>query len=645
MLKEIQFPSLLEQWFHLAPDPIIILDSFGKIVECSKSAQFIYGYSREELIGKSMMDLLGEDSIFTFQKKFPKIKALIPQEAEVKILKQDGSLIDVWCKGVPLTNEYNEFIGALVFHREISQIKELERKLKAKTIQLETVLANINDGVIYIDKRDNIVFSNARGGQFYGFHPDRIVGKNIFELHPKNYHKKVKELINEVKFKTKHLKAIRHIRDKDVFFELKRLEENNCYNGIIAIIRDITDELKYSKEKEKLLSQLYQVQKLDVIRHLAGGIAHDINNLLSSVQGNIELFLIKENENSNNEHLKNALTTIQLITELTRQLILFSEQKYEHKTLINLNDILQKLTSSLKASLPKSINLELELAQNLHNIEADANAIKQCVINLVLNAKDAIKDKGTIRIKTYNINFSDYRLDLNLNRVKGDFVCITVEDNGIGIPKNILDHIFEPFFTTKNALGTGLGLSVVYGIVKQYKGIIDISSEIDKGSKFKLYFPSATTKKSNIANDINAKYLKGNGEAILVIEDEEPVSRFLYTVLTEHNYNVTCVSTGEEAIKLFMSYKDIFDLLLVDLILPDISGIKLADHILNIRPDIKVIFTSGYHLPKEEPSSLIYKQEFEFLTKPYPIVSLLKKIRKVLNQQLKNKKSIKKRET
>ncbi len=632
MLKEIQFPSLLDQWFHLAPDPIIILDSSGKIIECSKSVQFIYGYSREELIGKSMMDLLGEDSVFTFQKKFPKIKALIPQEAEIKILKQNGNLIDVWCKAVPLTNEYNEFIGALVFHREISQIKELERKLKAKTIQLETVLANINDGVIYIDERDNIVFSNARGGQFYGFHPDRIVGKNIFELHPKNYHKKVKELINEVKFKTKHLKAIRHIRDKDVFFELKRLEENDCYNGIIAIIRDITDELKYSKEKEKLLSQLYQVQKLDVIRHLAGGIAHDINNLLSSVQGNIELFLIKENENSNNEHLKNALTTIQLITELTRQLILFSEQKYEHKTLINLNDILQKLTSSLKASLPKSINLELELAQNLHNIEADANAIKQCVINLVLNAKDAIKDKGTIRIKTYNINFSDYRLDLNLNRVKGDFVCITVEDNGIGIPKNILDHIFEPFFTTKNALGTGLGLSVVYGIVKQYKGIIDISSEIDKGSKFKLYFPSATTKKSNIANDINAKYLKGNGEAILVIEDEEPVSRFLYTVLTEHNYNVTCVSTGEEAIKLFMSYKDIFDLLLVDLILPDISGIKLADHILNIRPDIKVIFTSGYHLPKEEPSSLIYKQEFEFLTKPYPIVSLLKKIRKVLNQ-------------
>ncbi len=632
MLKEIQFPSLLDQWFHLAPDPIIILDSSGKIIECSKSVQFIYGYSREELIGKSMMDLLGEDSVFTFQKKFPKIKALIPQEAEIKILKQNGNLIDVWCKAVPLTNEYNEFIGALVFHREISQIKELERKLKAKTIQLETVLANINDGVIYIDKDDKIVFANERGGQFYGFHLDRIVGKNIFELHPKNYHKKVKELINEVKFKTKHLKAIRHIRDKDVFFELKRLEENDCYNGIIAIIRDITDELKYSKEKEKLLSQLYQVQKLDVIRHLAGGIAHDINNLLSSVQGNIELFLIKENENSNNEHLKNALTTIQLITELTRQLILFSEQKYEHKTLINLNDILQKLTSSLKASLPKSINLELELAQNLHNIEADANAIKQCVINLVLNAKDAIKDKGTIRIKTYNINFSDYRLDLNLNRVKGDFVCITVEDNGIGIPKNILDHIFEPFFTTKNALGTGLGLSVVYGIVKQYKGIIDISSEIDKGSKFKLYFPSATTKKSNIANDINAKYLKGNGEAILVIEDEEPVSRFLYTVLTEHNYNVTCVSTGEEAIKLFMSYKDIFDLLLVDLILPDISGIKLADHILNIRPDIKVIFTSGYHLPKEEPSSLIYKQEFEFLTKPYPIVSLLKKIRKVLNQ-------------
>jgi len=633
MLQEIRFSSLLEQWFHLAPDPIIILNSSGSIIECSKSAQSIYGYSRDELIGKSMMELLSKDSVPTFKKKFPKIQALIPQEAEVKILKKDGTLVDVWCKGVPFTNDYNEFSGALVFQREISQLKELEKRLKIKKVQLETVLANINDGVIYIDKDDKIVFANERGGEFYGFHPDKIVGKDLFELHPKKYHKKVKELTNQVRVKTKYLKTIRHIRGKDVFFELKRLEEDCCYNGIIAIIKDITDELRYLKEKEKVLSQLYQVQKLDVIRHLAGGIAHDINNLLSSVQGNIELFLLKEKPNSNIEYLNNALATIELITELTRQLILFSKQKYENKTLININEILYKLSNTLRASIPKSINLELDLADNLYNIEADSNAIKQCIINLVLNAKDAIKDKGTIKIKTYNVNFSEYRLDLNLNRVKGDFVCLTVEDDGAGIPQNVQEHIFEPFFTTKAMIGTGLGLSVVYGIVKQYRGIIEISSEINNGAKFSLFFPAVLAQDTTINNKTNGESLKGEGESILVIEDEEPIARFLYTVLTEHNYNVTCINTGEEALKLFTSHKEIFDLILVDLVLPDISGVELVDRILNIKPNIKVIFTSGYHLPKEEPSSLIYKQQFEFLTKPYPIVSLLKKVKKVLNKK------------
>ena len=634
MLQEIQFSNLLEQWFHLAPDPIIILNSSGNIIECSKSAQSIYGYSREELIGKSMMDLLSKESIPTFKKKFPEIQALIPQEAEVKIIKKDGSLVNVWCKGVPFTNENNEFEGALVFQREISQLKFLEKRLKAKTTQLETVLANINDGVIYIDKNDKIIFANTRSGQLYNFLPDSIVGKTIWELHPKEYHKKVKEIIDEVKFRTKYLKTIRHVKNRDVLFELKRLEENDCYNGIITIIRDITDELKYLKEKERILSQLYKAQKLNVIRHLAGGIAHDINNLLSSVQGNIELFLLKDSTNPNNEYLQNSLATIQLITELTRQLILFSQQKkYEDKSLIDINKILITLVKTLKASLPKSIQLKLELAEKLYKVEVDSNAIKQCVINLVLNAKDAIKEKGTIKIKTYNVEFLDYKLDLNLNRVKGDFVCITVEDDGIGIPKDIKEHIFEPFFTTKTSVGTGLGLSVVYGIVKQYNGIIDIDSEINKGSTFKLYFPAVITEESNTNNLNNSESLKGNGETILVIEDEEPIARFLYAVLTEHNYNVTCAVNGKEALKLFKSHKDIFDLILVDIVLPDMSGVKLADHILSIKPDIKVIFTSGYHLPKEGPSALIYKKRFEFLTKPYPIVSLLRKIKKVLNEK------------
>ncbi len=633
MLKELQVPNLLENWFHLAPDPIIILDPTGTIIECSESAQSIYGYSRKELIGMPMMELLNESSVSTFKEKFPKIKALIPQEAEVKINKKDGTLMDVWCKGVPLTDDYNNFIGALVFHREISQIKELERKLQTKTIQLETVLANINDGVVYLDKDDQIVFANKRGGQFYGFSPEKIVGRHILSLHPQKYQLKVKELINQVKFKTKHLRAIRHIKTKDVLFELKRLETNGSYNGLIAIIKDITDELKYLKEKEKVLSKLYQIQKLDVIRHLAGGIAHDINNLLSSIQGNIELFLIKEANNSNLEYLNSALDTIKLITELTRQLILFSKQKYENRELVNINELLKKLENTLKATLTNNIKLELDLAKDLYTIEANSNAIKQCILNLILNAKDAIKDKGIIKITTHNTYFSEYKLDLNLNRVKGDFVCLTVEDTGTGIPSDIKEHIFEPFFTTKTKIGTGLGLSVVYGIVKQYKGLIEFSSEIDNGSKFSLFFPAVTTKGSNRNDDIATELLQGNGENILIIEDEEPIARFLDTVLTEHNYNVTCVSTGEEALKLFINHKDIFDLLLVDLILPDISGIELVDHILTIRSNIKVIFTSGYHLPKEEPTSLIYKKEFEFLAKPYPIVSLLKKIKKVLKNQ------------
>ncbi len=624
----------LREWFHLSPDPVFILDKEGFIVECSKSSFKVYGYTREELIGKQITEIFLPESLHVFMTNFPRLQQKIPQEGEISIICKDNSVIDVWCKGVPLTDSNDIFQGVLVFQREITQIKKLQDKLKKKSEHLETILSNIKEGIIFLDKNDNIIYANKMSGKLYNFNPNKIIGKNIFNIHPKKTIQKTTELIDKIKKEKTFFNSIRRINNKNIEFELYRIEKENNYNGIIAILRDITKQLETEKEKEKTISQLYQLQKLDAIGMLAGGIAHNLNNLLNAIQGNIEIALINIKKDLKvKKFLKLATETTQEAAELIRQLLLFSKNKSTKKTIQNINIICKDAIKLCKPFIEKSISIKTILQDNIWLIEADPHSLQQIIINLIINARDALPYGGTITIKTRNITINSKTK--NPKSRPGEFICLSIRDDGSGMSSDILNHLFEPFFTTKSIKGTGLGLSIVYGIVTDHKGWIDIESEPNTGTQFNIFFPRINKQynNNNIKTYIDNQLVSGNGEKILVVEDEDVVRDFVKSVLVEHSYNVTCVKTAKEALKIFLKDYNYFDLALVNILLPDGSGIELVDKLLEINPRLDIIFSSGYQKETCDTDTLIHKKRFDYISKPYPIITLLKAIRKTLDNK------------
>ena len=412
-------------------------------------------------------------------------------------------------------------------------------------------------------------------------------------------------------------------------FPLELALNNFTLGGVIhftAMIRDITERKKSERERELIQARLSQSQKMEAIGRFAGGIAHDFNNILTAIRGNAELAVEEMGKDDPlYSRLDGIITSVLLASKLTRQLLLFSRGQPFELVPLDMNKIISDLLLMISRLIGEEITISTDLAPEVWTIEADEGNIEQVIMNLAVNAKDAMPEGGTLTIKTENVVIDEKRAESIPDARPGETVRLTVADTGVGMSRELVSRIFEPFFTTKEAgKGTGFGLAVVYSIVKQHNGWITVESELGKGTTFRIYFPVMSRKRSAGARHRDERGTPGRGEKILLVEDDPKVRDFTRTALAGHGYKVADAGSAAKALEVFEKEQADIRMVLCDIILSDRSGLDLVDQLLAKKPDMAVVLTSGFLEASQRP--LLNGKGYSYLQKPYSMLNLLKTV-------------------
>jgi two-component system cell cycle sensor histidine kinase/response regulator CckA len=401
---------------------------------------------------------------------------------------------------------------------------------------------------------------------------------------------------------------------------------------ISGVFFDITEQKQAEETRAILEAQLLQAQKLESIGRLAGGIAHDFNNLLSAIIGFGEITKLDlPPDNHCSSYVEEILKAADRGATLTKQLLAFSRKQILQPRVLNLNEVVVDLETMLQRLIGENIDLEVSLSPTLGNLKADPSQIEQVIVNLAVNARDAMPEGGKLTIETTNIDLDEVYTKQHKSVTPGPYVLLAVSDTGHGMQHDTLPHIFEPFYTNKEqGKGTGMGLATVYGIVKQSGGDIWVYSEPEKGSIFKIYLPRVeAAPEVEEKRELPARELRGH-ETILLVEDEELVRTMLSEALRRYGYQVLEAAQGSEAMMFLTEYQSPVGLLLTDVVMPEMSGQVLAERMVEINPELKVLFTSGYS-DNAIVRHGILRSGVHFIQKPFTIVALLQKIREVLD--------------
>ena len=402
---------------------------------------------------------------------------------------------------------------------------------------------------------------------------------------------------------------------------------------IFSISQILARAIERKKAEQEIMAsreQVHQLQKMDAIGKLAGGVAHDFNNLLTAIIGYNDIIISGlENDDPAYQDALEIRKAAEQAAGLTSQLLAFSRRTVLQPKILDINAGIRKSRKMLQRLIGEDITLRTDLAPDLHRTKADPSNIDQIIMNLAVNARDAMPDGGTLTVKTENVNLDGRDCQTIPEAVPGRFVRLIVEDTGAGMDRETVDRIFEPFFTTKAAgKGTGLGLSVVYGILKQHGGWVNVYSEPGIGSSFKIYLPVFSIDSETPADESEpaaGKQSRGRRQRILVVEDEEQVRAFAVRVLRKNNYTVFEAGSAAEARDIFDQENGRFDLVFSDVVLPDRTGIQLVEELQELNPGVKIILTSGY-TDERSKFPLIQTRDIKFIHKPYTIAGLLRAV-------------------
>ena len=395
----------------------------------------------------------------------------------------------------------------------------------------------------------------------------------------------------------------------------------------VAVKRNITEHIK-------LEEQLRQAQKMESIGRLAGGVAHDFNNILTVILNYAQLSMEKlDTADPLYENLKEINDAAGRSADIIQQLLAFARRQTISPKVIETNKTIENMLKMLKSLIGDEIELIWRPASDIWQITADPAQISQILTNLCINAKEAINGTGRITIETKNVTFNEEYISLHTGFKPGEFVLISVSDNGPGMDKSLLDNIFEPFYTTKNSSkSTGLGLATVYGITKQNKGFVSVYSEPGAGATFKIYLPHSTDSLEVFKPEENKKAHKPNGETILVVDDDTVILSLLKRVLINFGYTVLTSSKPEEAIAIAGKHKGIINLLLTDVFMPEMNGRDMAGIILKSHPSAKVLFMSGYSSETIEQKGILDKN-VNFIQKPFNTKNMAAMIQELIGSQ------------
>jgi two-component system sensor histidine kinase EvgS len=522
---------------------------------------------------------------------------------------------------------------------KVQKMTELNKILKESETKFKDLFNKHSAVKLLLDPdHGNIVEANQAAEKFYGWPGEKIRQMRIQDINtmPAEWVKaKMKEVksLGRTHFEFQHRLADGSIRNVEVFTSNIDIRGKTFLH---SIIHDITKRKQAEKERERLQLQFIQAQKMESVGRLAGGVAHDYNNMLNIILGYAEMALGKTDPtDSLHADLKEILDAAKRSVSITRHLLAFArEQVVLPPVALDLNDAVENMLKMLQRLVGENIDMVWQPSVGLWAVEMDPSQVDQILVNLCVNARDAIVEVGTITIETRNRVFDEAYCAIHSGFVPGEYVLLIVSDDGCGINKNVLDHIFEPFFTTKpTGKGTGLGLATVYGIVKQNNGFVNVYSESEEGTIFKLYFPRHKGKVTNFTAENVEEIPLGHGEKILLVEDDPAILELGKNMLKKLGYQVLETVSPREAIRMFEEYRSSIALLITDIIMPEINGHDLAGCLHVFDPDLKVLFMSGYTANTVTCHGRVLDKKLNFLEKPFTFKDLAVNVHKALGHK------------
>lgn len=592
-----------------------------------------WGCRKNELLRHTVMELSPvsekSDLFAAFQLCMNERK---PQYMESELKKPDGTMGWYSFSVQPVPE------GIFILSRDITERKKTETEKK----QFRTAIEQSGESVIFFDAKGYVQYVNPAFEAITGFKKEEVLG----QLPPKIIHGSQDEMFygefwnTIVNGKPWQGLYINQRKDGSYYREETSIrpifDQSGKFDGSVAVKRDLTEYRELKAEKDKLQAQLIQAQKMEPIGRLAGGVAHDFNNMLSVIQGHAQLSLNDiEPEHPLHSSLQSINKAAERSAELTNQLLAFARKQTVAPKIIHLNDTVNALLKMLRRLIGEGIHLAWVPGYDIWQVKMDPSQIHQMLTNLAVNAKDAMDTAGRITIETENITIDEAYCGKNTSCVPGDYVRLAISDDGCGMDKDTQTHIFEPFYTTKGlGEGTGLGLSTIYGIIKQNNGFVNVHSEPGRGTTFEIYIPryhgeEEQPEESTNMDEFPALAAGNSKKTILLVEDEIEVMEIIRMMLERLGYKVLAAAMPGVALSIAEKHDDEIDLLIVDVVMPEMTGRELSEQLLLVRPDLKILYMSGYTADVIAHHGILDK-DVHFIQKPISARMLVLKIHEAL---------------
>jgi PAS domain S-box-containing protein len=635
--NQVQFLQIL---MDTIPTAIYYQDPNGRFLGCNTAFEAMHGLPREQIIGRTAYDFLPKEFADNHYQEDLQILSLRDHRFyESSVLVQNRKMTDVILYKSAFSNADGTLGGIVGAILDISERKLAEETLRGSEELYRSLVDNIDMGITLVDDQFRILMVNPAAEKLVSKAASELLQQQCFEQFEGDS-ASCGNCPGKIAMETGRRATAENLVLRNNSTRVLKvhaipvLGPDRKPAKFIEVVEDITEQKQAESDKKTLEDQLRHSQKMEAIGQLAGGVAHDFNNILSVIMG--YGYILKAGTNlgeSQRENLDQIITAAEKAAQLTGGLLAFSRKQVITPQIVSLNNLLVNLQKFLVRVIGEDVHLKTILNEADLLVNVDSGQIEQLLINLATNARDAMPQGGVLTIET---GFQE--IDAAFARLHGDcqagsYAVIAVADTGAGMSTETRKRIFEPFYTTKEiGKGTGLGMAIVYGIVKQHNGIITLSSEPERGAIFRIFLPLITVK-ADAPQELTVLSLpKGCNETILVAEDEPAVSKLVESILTGHGYEVILAGDGKEVVAKFMTNRDRIKLVLMDIIMPQQNGKAAADEIRQLQPDVKILFSSGYTADFIRNRG-VEEEGMELIMKPYQPLELLRNVREMLGDR------------